>query len=89
MYILMEKHQHEHQGGHQQQQGHQHQQARHLQIDGVTALFKNSEELGVVSGFDVISGCWCWFDIVFVAVTVSMWVWVSRCKVSGRWTRLL
>ena len=59
---------------------------KHLQIDGVTALFKNGEELGVVSGFDVVSGCWFWFDIVFV--TVSMWAWVSRCKVSGRWTRL-
>lgn len=39
---------------------------KHLQIDGVTALFKDGEELGVVSGFDVVSGCWCWFDIVFV-----------------------
>ena len=29
---------------------------RHLQIDGVTALFKDGEELGVVSGFDVVSG---------------------------------
>ena len=45
---------------------------KHLQIDGVTALFKDGEELGVVSGFDVVSGCWLWFDIVFLAVTVSM-----------------
>ena len=25
---------------------------KHLQIDGVTALFKDGEELGVVSGFE-------------------------------------
>ena len=43
----------------------------------MTALFKDGEELGVVSGFDVVSGCCCYFDIVFVAVTMSMWVWVS------------
>ena len=34
----------------------------------MTALFKDGEELGVVSGFDVVSGCWCCFDIVIVDV---------------------
>ena len=42
---------------------------KHLQIDGVTALFKNGEELGVVSGFDVVSG-----KDVGAGLILSLWL---------------
>ena len=42
---------------------------KHLKIDGVTAFFKNGEELGVVSGFDVVSG-----KDVGAGLILSLWL---------------